>query len=184
MIKKIFYLILSIILCLTITSCGGATFMAGLKFKKSVNSNSNAGNPSFTTDVVKLSNKKFIGFSRPMGNCGAGVTFFGIVLPIIPIWVTLNSCEKSFVIAVEGKKELDLRIRYDNNIYDPISIESKVVNAYNTTEYKFQIPNFWSFRMADEKSIIVITKTADGKNFTEELPVKWGVMAYNSWAIP
>jgi hypothetical protein len=38
--------------------------------------------------------------------------------------------------------------------------------------------------MADDKAIIVIGKTKDGKEFIEELPVKWGVMTYYNWSFP
>ena len=38
--------------------------------------------------------------------------------------------------------------------------------------------------MADDKAIIISGKTKDGKKFTEEIPVKWGVMNYNNWAVP
>jgi hypothetical protein len=38
--------------------------------------------------------------------------------------------------------------------------------------------------MADDKAIIVIGKTENGKEFTEELPVKWGVMTYYHWSFP
>ena len=38
--------------------------------------------------------------------------------------------------------------------------------------------------MANDKAIIVIGKTEDGKEFTEELTVKWGVMTCSNWALP
>jgi hypothetical protein len=38
--------------------------------------------------------------------------------------------------------------------------------------------------MANDKVIIVSGKTKDGKEFTEELPVKWGVALYKEWSFP
>lgn len=48
----------------------------------------------------------------------------------------------------------------------------------------FKIPSFWKFRIADDKVIIVNVKTEGGKEFTEEVPVKWGVMSYHHWSFP
>lgn len=62
------------------------------------------------------------------------------------------------------------------------------INGEHKSEYgkkfKFKIDNFWKFRMANDKAIIVIGKTEDGKEFTEELTVKWGVMTCSNWALP
>jgi hypothetical protein len=198
MIKKISL----IILCLSISSCGGFTYVAGLKFKKEVGAKTHGGNPGFTSDTTKLSNGIIIGFDRPIGKCGGGLTFFGILLPVIPVWFTMNSCEKEFVIVdAGGDIKLDLKLKYNGNIYEPnftgnkvtydgnvyapqTNVKGEIGYSYSTPEFKFKIDNFWQFRMADDKAIIVIGKTKDGKEFTEELPVKWGVMTYNNWAIP
>ena len=184
MIRKL----LILTLCLIVSSCGGATFVAGLKFKKEVGAETNLGNPGFTSDVVKLSSGKFIGFERPIGDCGAGVSFFGIILPVIPVWANLNSCEKSFDVSISGLEISNAKLKYNGTIYDPVDVE-KLIEPYKTKyeygkKFKFKIDNFWKFRMADDKAIIVSGKTKDGKEFTEELPVKWGVMIYYNWAFP
>ena len=185
MIKKLF----TLALCLIVTNCGGISVGAVVKFKKSVNAESFAGNPGFITDTVKLSVGRFISFERPMGECGAGITFFGIILPVIPVWATLNSCEKEFVINSTSEEISDLKLKYGKKIYDPIAVEIWEKKHGNKVymdgkKFKFQIPNFWKFRMADDKAIIVSGKTKDGKEFTEELPVKWGAMLYNEWSVP
>ncbi|MBU6338373.1 MAG: hypothetical protein KGQ36_00145 [Rickettsiales bacterium] len=185
MIKKL----LTLILCLIIINCGGATYVAGLKFKKGVDAESDHGNPNSTTDVVKLSNGKFINFPRPIGECGAGITFFGILLPVVPVWFTLNSCEEEFVINSTSEKILDIKLKYNEKVYNHIAIEKWEKKQGDQVymegkKFKFKIDNFWKFRMADDKAIIVSGKTKDGKDFTEELPVKWGVMTYNNWVVP
>ena len=184
MIKKL----LILTLCLIISSCGGISVGAGIKFKKPVDAKSYAGNPGFTKDVVKLSNNTIIGFERPIGNCGAGVTFFGIILPVIPVWLNLNSCEKSFDINISSLEVSSAKLKYNNIIYDSVAVE-KLVEPYKTKyeygkKFKFKIDNFWKFRMADDKAIIIIGKTKEGKEFTEELPIKWGVALYNEWSFP
>jgi len=180
--------LLILTLCLILSSCGGISVVAGLKFKSSVDTGPEAGgNPNSLSDVAKLGNGKFIIFERPIGKCGAGVTFFGIILPIIPVWTSLNSCEKSFDINVSSLEVSITKLKYDNTIYEPVAIEKLIENM---TEYeygkkfKFKIDNFWNFRIANDKAIIIIGKTKDGKEFTEELPVKWGVMTYYNWSFP
>lgn len=186
MIKKL----LTLTLCLIVFSCGGISVGAGIKFKKSVNAVSFAGNPGFTSDGIKLSSDIAISFPRPIGECGARVTFFGIILPVIPVWLNLNSCEKSFVINISDTEVLSAKLKYNGVIHDPVTIERKSDITHSwvlyevLTEYKFQIPNFWKFRMADDKAIIVRGKTKDGKEFTEELPVEWGIMPYKEWSFP
>jgi hypothetical protein len=182
MIKKL----LTLTLCLIITSCNGFTSGAGLKFK--------TGNRD-----VELKSGTFVMFQEPLGKCGASVTFFGILLPIIPVWFRSNSCEKSFDIDFTGAVSIpklgqnaNIKLKYNGVIYDPVAVEKLVMfygkNGEHQSEYgkkfKFKIDNFWKFRMADDKAIIIIGKTEDGKEFTEELPVKWGIMTYNYWEVP
>ena len=174
MIRKL----LIIILCLIVSSCGGVTFVTGLNFKKEVESGANGGNPGFTSDSVKLSSGKFIGFARPMGNCGAGVTFFGIALPIIPIKFTFNNCDENFYIKTESKEILNLKLKYGDNVYEAISIKKITKDEYRK-EFRFKILDFSDFKAANDVVIIVV-----GDNFTQELPVKWGVMTYNNWSFP
>jgi hypothetical protein len=177
MIKKL----LILTLCLIISSCSGFTSGAGLKLKTG-------------DSYVKLGNE-VISFEKPTGNCGASVTFFGIVLPVIPVWFTLNSCEKAFDIKVTGIQKLGedakIKLKYNGVTYDPVSME-KLTMLYgkkgeNQAEYgkkfRFKVENFWKFRMADDKAII-ITGKVDGKDFVGELPVKWGIMTYDNWVIP
>jgi hypothetical protein len=160
------------------------------KIKKPINAESYGGNPGFVETVVKLSNGIVIGFSRPIGECGAGITFFGIILPVIPVWFNLNNCEKNFVINISGTEVLNAKLKHNGVIYSPVAVVKKVNITHSwvlygsLTEYKFQIPNFWKFRMAKDKAIIVTGKTKDGKEFAEELPVKWGIMLYKEWSFP
>ena len=180
-------------LCLIISSCGGFSVVAGLKFKKSVGAKSNAGNASFTEDTLKLGSKGYVSFKRPMGKCGASITFFGIILPVIPVWVTLNDCKKEFAIDFSGptgeEDKVTMKLKYNGNVYDSVytkelAHEYKGEKYIYGKKYKFKIDNFWKFRMADDKTIIVTGKTESGEEFTQELPVKWGIMIYNNWAIP
>ena len=187
MIRKI----LTLTLCLVISSCGGFTKVAGLKFKSSVDTGKpTGGNPNSLSDVVKLENGIVISFPRPIGECGARISFFGIILPVIPVWATWNSCEDSFDINISRSEILNVKLKYNGIIYDPVVVKKKIDVTHSgilyglLTEYRFQIINFWKFRMADDKAIIVSGKTKDGKDFTEELPVKWGVMTYYNWAVP
>jgi hypothetical protein len=182
MIKKL----LTLTLCLIISNCIGFNSAAGLKFK--------------TGDkVVKLKNGTFVTFERPIGNCGTKVTFFGIILPVIPVHFSSNSCEKSFDIDFAGAvsipelgREAGVKLKYNGIIYDPVAVEKLVmsygINGENKSEYgkkfKFKIDSFWKFRMADDKAIILSGKTKDGKEFTEDLPVKWGVMVYKNPDLP
>lgn len=184
MIRNIFI----ILLCLSVCSCGGLSIIAGAKFKKEVGAKTNAGNASHTDDTVKLSNGIIISFDRPMGDCGAGITFFGIILPVIPVWLNLNSCENSFDVNISGLEVSNAKLNYNGIMHDPI-VTKKLIEPYKTRyeygkKFKFQIHNFWKFRMADDKAIIVSGKTKDGREFTQELPVKWGIMRYNQWSLP
>ena len=186
MIRKI----LTLTLCLIISSCSGFTSGAGLKFKTE-NRTENR--------FVKLKNGTFATFQEPIGKCGASITFFGILLPIIPVWFSLNSCEQSFDIDFTGAsgvprlgQDTKIKLKYNGIIYDPVAVEKLVMfygrNGEHQSEYgkkfKFKIDDFWKFRMDDDKAIIIIGKTEDGKEFSEELPVKWGVMTYSNWAVP
>jgi hypothetical protein len=175
MIKKT----LILLLCLTIANCGGFTKISGLKFKNSVNVKTNSGNAGFTEDVVKLNNGKFVGFLRPIGNCGGGVTFFGVILPIVPVKFTLNNCNDSFYIQTESQEIVNLKLKYNSNIfYDSISVKKITKDGYRK-KFQFKIENFSDFKNAQDLAIIVI-----GDNFTQELPLTWGVMTYNNWSFP
>ena len=187
MIRKI----ILAILCLSISSCNGFTAGAGLKFQTE-NRTENR--------FAKLKNGMFFDFEKPAGNCGAGIIFFGILLPVIPVWFISNSCEKSFDIAFtsivsnpELGREANIKLKYNGIIYNPVAVEKLLESYYiqngeNRLQYgrkfKFKIDNFWKFRMADDKAIIIIGKTEDGKEFTEELLVRWGIMTYNEWSGP
>ncbi len=186
MIRKL----LVIILCLTLFSCGGFSIVAGAKFKKEVFVKSNRGNPNSTTDLVKIGDKNYINFPRPIGNCGGKITFFGVLLPIIPVWFNFNSCEENFEINVSGSEVLDIKLKYRGKIEEAIAVERKSNFTHASTvyelftTYKFKIDNFWNFRIADDKAIIISGKTKDGEIFTEELPVSWGIMQYYNWSFP
>ncbi len=177
MIKKT----LTFVLCLVIFNCSGFTSGAGLKLK--------TGN-----NYVKFG-KEVISFEQPAGKCGANVIFFGILLPIIPVWFNSNSCEKSFDIDIVGIQRLGedskIKLKYSNTIYEPIAVEKLAMlygkkgesRAEYGKKFKFKIENFWKFRIANDKAIIIKGK-ADGKDFEGEIPVKWGITTYNNWAIP
>ena len=99
-----------------------------------------------------------------------------------------QKCEKGFDVSISGVEVSNTKLKYNGTVYDPVIIE-KLIEPYKTKyeygkKFKFQIPNFWKFRMADDKAIIVSGKTKDGKEFSEELPVKWGVMTYYNWSFP
>jgi len=183
MIKRLFALFLFLIN----SGCIGFNSATGLKFK--------------TGDdrVVKLKNDTFIDFERPIGNCGVKLTFFGIILPVIPIWYSSNSCEKSFDIAftsivnTDSGIKADLKLKYDGVFYDPVAVEkftefyflqNRESKVQYSKKFKFQIPNFRKFRIANDKAIIVTGKSKDGKEFIEELSVKWGLIFYENPSIP
>jgi hypothetical protein len=182
MIRKL----LIITLCLIIASCGGISVRASIKFKKPVDAESLGGNPGFTFDLIKLKSGSTIAFDRPIGGCGAGITFFGVILPVIPVWLNLNRCEESFDVSISGLGISNVKLKYNGIINDPVSVEKLRETKYEYYEkkFKFKIDNFWKFRMANDKAIIVSGKTKDGKEFTEELPVKWGVALYKEWSFP
>ena len=182
MIRKI----LTLTLCLILSSCVGFNSATGLKF--------NTGDDR----VVELKNGRSIIFERPIGNCGVRITFFGIILPIIPIWFNSNSCEKSLDIDFAGGigiPELGLKavikLKYNGTVHDPIALEKLTmlygINGEHKSEYgrkfKFKIDDFKNFKEAEDKAIIISGKI-DGKKFTEELPVKWGLMLYKNPSIP
>jgi hypothetical protein len=183
MIKKLFILTL----CLILSNCIGFNSAAGLKFR--------------TGDerVAELKNGIFIDFERPIGSCGVKVIFFGIVLPIIPIWLSSNSCEQSFDIAFTAiisnpklGREVNIKIKYNGVIHDPSLVENLsefhyMQNGESRMQYgkkfKFKINDFGKFKEADDKAIVIHGKI-NGKEFIEELPVKWGVMFYKNPSIP
>jgi len=175
-----------LILCLTLSSCIGFNSATGLKFQTG------------DSRVVELKNGVFIHFERPIGNCGVRMTFFGIVLPVIPVWFSSNSCEKSFDIDFAGAtsvsklgQEAKVRLKYNGIVYDSVAVEKLVAlygkNGENKLEYgrrfKFKIEDFHKFKTAKDKAIVVSGKIG-GKEFTEELPVKWGVIFYKNPSIP
>jgi hypothetical protein len=183
MIRKL----LILTLCLTISGCIGFNTATGLKFK--------------TGDdrVVELKNGTFISFEKPIGNCGVRIIFFGVILPIIPIWFSSNSCDKGFDIAfttiISNPKlgrEINIKLKYSSAIHDPVEVE-KVSEYYYALKgeqrlqyerrFKFKIDNFEKFKEVNDKAMLISGKI-DEKDFTEELPVKWGVMFYKNPSIP
>jgi hypothetical protein len=187
MIKKI----ITFILCLVLSGCSGFTIGSGLQFKFK---------NKIESKFVELNNGTFATFEEPVGNCGSSVTFFGVMLPIIPVWFNLNSCEKTFSINFTGggfgdskiEENVNIKLKYDGIIYNPISTKKLVMfygkNGEYKSEYgqkfKFKINDFRKFRMSNDKVIIIRGKTANGKYFVDEIPVKWGFIIYNKWAIP
>jgi hypothetical protein len=174
------------ILCLTLSSCIGFNSATGLKFKNE-------------SETIKLKNGTFVNFEKPIGNCGVKVIFFGIILPIIPIWYNSNICEKSFDVAFNAiinnpklESEINIKIKYNNIVYNPVAIEklfdfNYVLRVESKLQFgrkfKFKIDDFKNFKEAEDKAIIISGKI-DGKKFTEELPVKWGLMLYKNPSIP
>lgn len=181
MIKKLFI----ILLCFNLTGCGGFSFRTGLKFDKSVNSKTYAGNPGFVSNVLKLDNDDIISFYRPMGECGTGVVFFVFVVLPVPVWFHLNSCSKKIVINSDSEEILKLQLKYNDKVYDVIDKKNEFIEQGSfkamgsNTRYIFKIDNFWKFKFAKDKALIITSK--DGS--IEELPVKWGIIWYNDWSI-
>ena len=181
MIKKLFI----ILLCFNLTGCGGLSFRTGLKFDKSVNARTDRGNPSRTGDTLKLNNEKWGVFYRPMGECGTGVVFFVFVVLPVPVWFHLNSCSKKIVINSDSEEILKLQLKYNDKVYDVIDKENEFIEQGSlkamgsNTRYIFKIDNFWKFKFAKDKALIITSK--DG--LVQELPVKWGIVWYNDWSI-
>ena len=174
------------ILCLALSSCIGFNSATGLKF--------NTGDDR----VVELKNGIVVSFERPIGNCGVRMTFFGIILPIIPIWFSSNSCEKSldinfnYSISIKKlNKDSGIKLKYNDIIFHPFAEEKLIMfygkNGEYQSEYgrkfKFKIDDFKNFKEAEDKAIIISGKI-DGKEFIEELPIKWGLMLYKNPSIP
>lgn len=181
MIKKLFI----ILLCFNLTSCGGFSFRTGLKFDKSVNARTDRGNPSRTGDTLKLNNEKWGVFYRPMGECGTGVVFFVFVVLPVPVWFHTNMCEKELIIETSFNDIMNLQLKYNDKVHDAVEKKVTYVETVlfrptgNKTEYKFKIDNFWKFKFAKDKALIITSK--DG--LVQELPVKWGIVWYNDWSI-
>jgi len=186
MIKKILILLTLIIT----TSCVGFSIKAGVKFHKTVDAHTLHGNPGYIADNVRLQNLDVIYFPRVLGECGGGVTLSCILVPVIPVWIYLNKCHERFYINIPGSLVTNIRIKYNGIIYDPITVESHINFAHSgivhavLKKYKFKIENFWKFRMADDKTMIVNGKDGSGKEFEEHIPIKWGIMLYYNWNFP
>ncbi len=182
MIRKIF----TLTLCLALSCCVGFNSSTGLKFEK--------GN-----EAVKLKNGELINFETPIGDCGSKAVFFGILIPVIPIWFRTNSCEKSFDITFDSIvsdlklwREASVKLKYGGYLHEPITIE-KISDHYYTLKgkqklqysrkFKFRIDDFQKFKTYEDKAIIISGKIA-GKEFAEELPVRWGMVLYKNPSIP
>ena len=105
------------------------------------------------------------------------------------MWANLNNCKKEFVISSSAENTLNLGLKYNKKVHNPVSIkrwEKKHGDQIymDGRNFTFKIPSFWKFRTADDKAIIVSVRTDSGKEFTEEVPVKWGGMTYHHWSFP
>ena len=102
-----------------------------------------------------------------LGNCGGGISFTGIMVPIVP-WIFFNKCEeRDFVVA--GKRYLEIigvsiQLKYGNQIYEPY---------LDNVWVKFKIPNFSAFKNAKDKTLIIHKKKPDGTMWSKELPFDW-----------
>lgn len=122
-----------------------------------------------------------IGFAY-LGNCGGGISFTGIMIPIIP-WIFFNSCEgKDFIVTNKGYLDtlgISLELRYGGKIYDPyfdikeVYVQEKI---YKQDWVKFKILNFSEFKKATDKSIILHKRKPDGTIFTKEIPFDWKIV--------
>jgi hypothetical protein len=88
-----------------------------------------------------------------------GITFFGIVLLIIPVWFHLNSCNNEIIISSDSEKIQALQLKYNDKIYNTfnvgIPIETpKMFRSGGYKIYKFKIDSFWKFKFADDKTLI------------------------------
>jgi len=113
-----------------------------------------------------------IGFTY-LGSCGGGgMSFSGIMLPIIPIpYYRTNTCEKDGF-RVSSKTITDtlgitIQLHYNNKTYDPYIDNGSV---------KFKIPNFSEFKSATDKTLILHKIKPDGTMWTKELPFDWRVV--------
>ena len=181
MIKKLFILIL----CFILSSCGGVSYRMGIKFKKLDKLNKFKDNYYLSNSAVKVKNGEIISFDTPMGRCGVGITTFGILLPIIPIKIhLLNTCNNGITLIDITNKVKALQIKYNGKLYDGFREEKKVIDVIdhyiNVSTFKFKIDNFKKFKSAKDKVLIITTN--DG--FTQEIPIEWGLLRYDSWAFP
>ncbi len=105
-----------------------------------------------------------------MGECGAQLSFTGIMIPIIPFWLP-NFCEsKGFGAADSTALEIGgitLQLHYNNITHDPYIEDGGV---------KFKIPNFSEFKRATDKTLIIHKKKPDGTIFIKELPFDWKIV--------
>lgn len=107
---------------------------------------------------------------RYIGNCGAQLSFTGIMIPFIPFWLP-NFCE-SDGLYISEKWGLDilgvtLQLHYNGITYDPYIDNGSV---------KFKIENFSTFKSAPDKSLIIHKRKPDGTMWTQELPFDWKIV--------
>ena len=105
-----------------------------------------------------------------LGNCGAQLSFTGIMIPIIPFWLP-NFCEKNgFNVGSAAGGEISgvtLQLHYNSTIYDPYIDNGSV---------KFKIEDFSEFKSAPDKTLILHKQKPDGTIFTKELPFDWKIV--------
>lgn len=102
---------------------------------------------------------KKINFPYLGGWCGAGIEFFGFLLPIIPYYHK-NTCEKNGFFIMGKTEELYFELKYNNKIYEPY---------YDGLQIKFKILDFNEFKKAKDKTLIIYK---DNKKI-KELPFDW-----------
>lgn len=107
---------------------------------------------------------------RHIGECGAQLSFTGVMIPIIPFWLP-NFCEsKGLDVGSAAGAEISgvtLQLYYSDKTRDPY-IENGSI--------KFKIGNFSEFKKAPDKSLILHKRNPDGTIFTKELPFDWKIV--------
>lgn len=107
-----------------------------------------------------------IGFSY-LGQCGGGISFFGMLIPLIPIPI-FNKCEKNGFGDISdlylSSIGVTLQLYYNEKIYDSYTENGLV---------KFKITNFSDFKKANDKALIIHKKQPDGALWTKKLPFDW-----------
>jgi len=105
-----------------------------------------------------------------LGDCGAQLSFTGIMIPIIPFWLP-NFCESGGFNVGSATADkiggITLQLHYNGTTYNPY-IENGSV--------KFKIENFSAFKRATDKSLILHKRKPDGTIFTKELPFDWKIV--------
>ncbi len=165
MINKICFLTFLIL----INSCVFIDIESAGVFKAPAKYHSPKNNASKETIIEMQDGTKII-FSYLGGHCGGGVSFFGVILPVIPSYSS-NTCEKEGLF-ISNKSSLEknsittIQLKYNNRIHK---------YYIDRGQLKFKIPNFSAFKKARDKTLIITKKTDNGNIITKEIPFEWKI---------